>query len=90
MWNNFLKFILKNNKKLLSIYEELEFFSLIKKEKQKLDTKTEEQISLFENENKAEPETSDEIIEEEQINIIHCHWWKIWYRRKFCILLRSR
>ncbi len=61
----------KNNKKLLSIYEELEFFSLIKKEKQKLDTKTEEQISLFENENKAEPETSDEIIEEEQINIIY-------------------
>lgn len=39
----------KNNQKLLSIYEDLEFFSLIKKEKQKSEVETPKdgQISLF-------------------------------------------
>lgn len=41
----------KNNKKLLEIYEDLEFYSLIKKEKQKTETAAEEQISLFETKN---------------------------------------
>ena len=36
----------KDDKKLLSIYEDLEFFSLIKKEKQK-STNSEDQLSLF-------------------------------------------
>lgn len=55
----------KNNKKILEIYEDLEFFSLIKKEKQKIEEPQEsnEQISLFNEDKTAESEIVLEEIE---------------------------
>lgn len=61
----------KDDKKLLSIYEDLEFFSLIKKEKQK-ENIGEDQLSLFDTETKTQQEDTIDVLDiEETTNVIY-------------------